>query len=94
MSNKILNSIFAVLAIGITDINSSMAAQTINNPTSQNNSQGTERCYGIVKAGHNDCETATASCAGSSKIDGQQDAWILVPNGLCNKIVGSTLKQS
>ena len=51
----------------------------------------TEKCYGIVKAGKNDCQTATSSCAGTSKKDAQADAWISVPKGACDKIVGGKL---
>jgi uncharacterized membrane protein len=50
-----------------------------------------EKCYGVVKAGANDCETATNSCAGTSTQDGQGDAWVLVPKGLCEKLVGGSL---
>lgn len=49
----------------------------------------TEKCYGIVKAGKNDCQTNTTSCAGTSTADNQGDAWILVPAGTCDKITGS-----
>ena len=48
-----------------------------------------EKCYGVVKAGKNDCQTAASSCAGTSKKDSQADAWIYVPAGTCAKIVGS-----
>jgi len=51
----------------------------------------TEKCYGIVKAGQNDCQTATSSCSGTSKKDAQADAWISVPKGTCAKIVGASL---
>jgi len=51
----------------------------------------TEKCYGIVKAGQNDCQTATSSCAGTSKKDAQADAWISVPKGACAKIVGGKM---
>lgn len=51
----------------------------------------TEKCYGIVKAGKNDCQTATSSCAGTAKRDGQKDAWLAVPAGTCAKIVGASL---
>ncbi len=51
----------------------------------------TEKCYGISKAGKNDCQTATSSCAGTSKKDGQTDAWLSVPKGACEKIVGGSL---
>jgi uncharacterized membrane protein len=51
----------------------------------------TEKCYGIVKAGPNVCQTATSSCSGTSKKDAQADAWIAVPKGTCAKIVGASL---
>lgn len=50
-----------------------------------------EKCYGIAKAGKNDCATAISACAGTSLTDGQGDAWIYVPVGTCQKIVGGTL---
>ncbi|MGB0671692.1 MAG: DUF2282 domain-containing protein [Rhodospirillales bacterium] len=54
-----------------------------------------EKCYGVAKAGKNDCATANSSCAGTSKTDGQKDAFIAVPAGLCDKLVGgSTEPQS
>jgi uncharacterized membrane protein len=50
-----------------------------------------EKCYGVVKAGQNDCQTATHSCAGTSTADNQSDAWIYVPAGTCAKLAsGST----
>jgi uncharacterized membrane protein len=50
-----------------------------------------EKCYGITKAGKNDCQTANSSCAGTSKRDGQRDAWVYVPKGTCDRLVnGST----
>jgi uncharacterized membrane protein len=53
-----------------------------------------EKCYGIAKAGKNDCQTAHSSCAGTSKKDGQPDAWLAVPKGTCEKIVGGKLTSS
>ena len=50
-----------------------------------------EKCYGIAKAGKNDCQTAKSSCAGTSKTDAQSDAWVSVPKGACDKIVGGKL---
>jgi uncharacterized membrane protein len=49
-----------------------------------------EKCYGIVKAGLNDCQTSTHSCAGTSTADNQGDAWIYVPAGTCSKLTGGT----
>lgn len=50
-----------------------------------------EKCYGVVKAGMNDCATATASCAGSATKDNEPDAFIITPQGLCEKLVGGKL---
>ncbi|MAP11518.1 MAG: hypothetical protein CMQ61_05635 [Gammaproteobacteria bacterium] len=51
-----------------------------------------EKCYGIAKAGKNDCHTSNTACAGTSTADNQADAWIYVPKGTCDKIVGSSPK--
>jgi uncharacterized membrane protein len=53
-----------------------------------------EKCYGVAKAGKNDCQTAASSCAGTSKKDAQSDAWISVPKGTCDKITGGKLTSS
>jgi uncharacterized membrane protein len=45
----------------------------------------------VAKVGQNDCFTATSSCAGTSKQDGQRDAWIYLPAGTCDKIVSGSL---
>lgn len=51
---------------------------------------GMEKCFGIVKAGKNDCQTATSACAGTSTTDAQKDAWVFVPEGLCEKVSGGS----
>lgn len=50
-----------------------------------------EKCYGVTKAGQNDCQTANSACAGTAKTDGQKDAWVYVPKGTCEKLVGGAL---
>ena len=45
-----------------------------------------EKCYGIAKAGQNDCAAGPGtSCAGTSTRDYQGDAWKLVKKGSCEK---------
>jgi uncharacterized membrane protein len=51
-----------------------------------------EKCYGISKAGQNDCQTANSACAATAKADAQKDAWLYVIKGTCEKIVGGSLK--
>jgi uncharacterized membrane protein len=46
-----------------------------------------ERCYGVAKAGQNDCEAGPGTtCAGTSKVDYQGNAWKYVPKGTCEKM--------
>jgi uncharacterized membrane protein len=51
-----------------------------------------EKCYGIAKAGQNDCaSTGNNSCGGSSKLNSDPRAWIYVPAGYCARIVGGSV---
>lgn len=48
---------------------------------------GAEKCYGVSKAGKNDCAAGPGtSCAGTSKVDYQGNAWSFVKRGKCEKI--------
>ena len=50
-----------------------------------------EKCYGIAKAGKNDCAaTGNNSCGGTSKLNGDPKAWIYVPEGYCERIIGGS----
>ena len=53
-----------------------------------------EKCFGIAKAGSNDCASMTGahSCAGMSKADSDPSEWIYVPAGYCSRIVGGQTK--
>lgn len=46
-----------------------------------------EKCYGVAKAGKNDCKAgAGTTCAGTSKVDYQGNSWKLVKAGTCTTI--------
>ena len=47
-----------------------------------------EKCYGIAKAGQNDCGTATHGCAGMATADNSPAEWKFVPKGTCEKAGG------
>ena len=49
-----------------------------------------EKCYGVARAGLNDCFTAKNSCAGTTTRDNEPQAWIYVPKGTCSRIVGGS----
>ena len=53
-----------------------------------------EKCYGVAKAGKNDCATKNSSCAGTAKEDNQTDAFVVVPQGLCGKLAGGSTQSS
>ena len=43
-----------------------------------------ERCYGVALAGQNDCAAGPGTtCAGTSKVDYQGNAWKYVAKGTC-----------
>lgn len=50
-----------------------------------------EKCFGVALKGKNDCAAgAGTSCAGTSKVDFQANAWTLVPKGTCEKTMSKT----
>jgi len=54
-----------------------------------------EKCYGVVKAGKNDCSSAKKgghSCAGGASVDGDKSEWVLLPEGICDRIVNGSKK--
>ncbi len=81
MKSTLLSSaIGGVLALGAL----SMTAHAADDPN-------TEKCYGINKAGKNDCAGAAHSCAGQSKEANSSKEWIKLPKGTCERIVGGNL---
>lgn len=70
--------IAASLALGLAVATASQA---------QEKAPAMEKCYGVSLAGKNDCKAGPGtSCAGSSKVDYQGDAWKLVKAGTCTGI--------
>jgi uncharacterized membrane protein len=47
-----------------------------------------EKCFGIAKAGQNDCAGASHGCAGQSKVDRAADDWKMVAKGTCAAMGG------
>lgn len=55
-----------------------------------------EKCFGIAKAGQNDCANLSGShsCAGQSKVDNGPDEWKYVAKGSCKKEGGMTAEEA
>ena len=84
MSNFTINS--AALAAAVT-----MAVTGVTLLSCPAMAQEKERCFGISMAGKNDCAAGPGTtCAGTSKVDHQANAWSLVPKGTCEKTMSKT----
>jgi uncharacterized membrane protein len=65
----------------------SVAALAYYPQTASAAEENMEKCYGVALAGKNDCKAGPGTtCAGTSKIDYQSNAWKLVPEGTCTQI--------
>ncbi len=53
--------------------------------------QGSEKCYGVAKAGKNDCAAGIHSCAGQSTRNGDKSSFVYLPKGACAKLAGGSL---
>jgi uncharacterized membrane protein len=77
---KIQAAVAGIVALGFASL---VAAQ----PVAQK--PDTEKCYGVAKAGQNDCGTAKHACAAQgAKKDNDPTEWKYVPKGTCEKMGG------
>ena len=58
--------------------------------------QEKEKCFGIAKAGQNDCASTSGShsCAGQSKVDMDKSEWKYVAKGTCKTMKGLTAEEA
>ncbi len=58
--------------------------------------QEKEKCFGIAKAGQNDCASVDGahSCAGQSKVDMDKMEWKYVAKGTCKSMKGLSLEEA
>lgn len=73
---KVVSPIAAAVAVALANLSAVGTAEAA----------AKEKCYGIAKAGKNQCAAgAGTTCAGTSTVDYQGNAWVLVPNGACTQ---------
>lgn len=70
---------------GLIALGATQAAAQMTAPTA-----GTEKCYGISKAGQNDCASGSHACSGQAKKDKDPSDWKMVATGTCTKLGGKT----
>jgi uncharacterized membrane protein len=51
----------------------------------------TEKCFGVAKAGKNDCAAGDHSCAGQSTKSMDKASFVSLPTGVCEKLAGGSL---
>ncbi len=83
----------AAALAGILTMAASSARADHQHPAGSTEPMETEKCYGVAKAGMNDCGTPTHACAGHAEnaVDSDKNEWIMVPTGLCEKLVNGSL---
>ena len=75
-------AIATLVAAGISSV---VFAEPVKQP------QGTEKCFGVAKAGQNDCGTAKHACAGTATKDNDPAEWKYVAKGTCEQAGGKTM---
>jgi len=84
MYKSVTMSVLAsVLALGLATSGNVLAAK-----------KGFEKCYGVAKAGMNDCGARGHACAGQSKKDKDPEEWVYVPEGTCKKLADGKVKKA
>lgn len=69
---------FAVTALGLSQV--------------QAQDDDLEKCYGVVKAGKNDCAGPGHTCQGQAKADADPNEFVLVPAGTCERLVNGVVR--
>jgi uncharacterized membrane protein len=72
-----------------------MSLALLSTPALAQNS-GKEKCFGIAKAGQNDCANLSGShsCAGQAKVDNDKGEWKYVSAGTCKQMKGMTADEA
>jgi len=79
--SRAVSAVFLAAALGTALANSAAAAE----------SSDKEKCFGVALKGKNDCAAGPGTtCAGTSRIDYQGNAWKYVPRGTCEETASPT----
>jgi uncharacterized membrane protein len=80
-----MNRSLAITALALSALASGAALAQQDKPMADK--MAMEKCYGVSLAGKNDCAAGPGTtCAGTSKVDYQANAWKNVPAGTCTTI--------
>ena len=81
------SALASVMALGL-----AATAGAASHAAKEPAAKGKEKCFGIAKAGQNDCAnlSGTHSCAGQNKVDNDPGEWKYVAKGTCKSMNGMT----
>jgi uncharacterized membrane protein len=83
--SSFMNRSLAITALALSALASGAALAADTKPMADQ--MAMEKCYGVSLAGKNDCAAGPGTtCAGTSKVDYQANAWKNVPTGTCTTI--------
>jgi uncharacterized membrane protein len=85
---KTTRTVAALSSLLVAGVTLASVAQAADAPAAA--AAATEKCYGVAKAGKNDCASAGHACAGQSKAASGKE-WVKVPVGTCERLVGGSL---
>jgi len=84
-SNAAIAAIGSLLTLGAATFATVASAGPVTLMPSQ------EKCYGVAKAGKNDCAGPAHACAGQSKTDASGKDFVAVPKGTCDRLAGGSM---
>lgn len=79
-SPKITLAVASLLSLGLVAASQAMAGE-------KDGDQKMEKCYGVVKAGKNDCAANGHACAGQAKSNSDPNEWVTLPAGTCDRLI-------
>ena len=77
----ISTAVSSLLAVGALTVSTQASAQDM------------EKCYGVVKAGQNDCAGPGHTCQAQAATDASAEEFILLPSGTCDRLAGGEVKE-
>ena len=91
MSATGLKSLTVSAMFGVAALTMASTAAFADDAKKMDKPAAMEKCFGVAKAGKNDCAAGTHSCAGQATKDMDKASFVSLPAGVCGKLAGGSL---
>ena len=91
MSATGLKSLTVSAMFGVAALTMASTAAFADDAKKMDKPAAMEKCFGVAKAGKNDCAAGTHSCAGQATKDMDKASFVEIPAGVCGKLAGGSL---